>query len=158
MKRNFPVTLRPVPCSGTCVRTFHLYQPIVGGKQPDAGAGLVNLHSKRKSSSWYEDVQLSDFHDRVFGQERKSSPDALRRSAGVNSFWFLAACLPLSRGSFLIEEPDFHLLARFLTAQKIEFAFSCQSRNLSTGGSRACAPSPSRILAGYGSKKSSLFR
>src|SRR6266568_4027907 len=30
-------------------------------------------------------------------------------------------------------------------AQKIEFVFSRQSRNLSTGASRACAPSPSRF-------------
>src|SRR5467141_2937057 len=29
-------------------------------------------------------------------QEGKSSPDALRRSAGVNSFWFFAACVGLS--------------------------------------------------------------
>src|SRR5260370_7641472 len=29
--------------------------------------------------------------------------------------------------------------------EKIEFVFSCQSRNLSTGTSRACAPSPSRL-------------
>src|SRR6266404_4797832 len=29
-------------------------------------------------------------------QEGKGSPDALRRSAGVNSFWFFAACVGLS--------------------------------------------------------------
>src|SRR5258705_12637067 len=29
-------------------------------------------------------------------QEGKSSPDALRRSAGVNSFWFFAACVGFS--------------------------------------------------------------
>jgi hypothetical protein len=29
-------------------------------------------------------------------QEGKSSPDALRRSASVNSFWFFAACVGLS--------------------------------------------------------------
>jgi len=37
MKRISPITLRPVPRSGTCVRTLDLYQPIVNGKQPDAG-------------------------------------------------------------------------------------------------------------------------
>jgi integrase len=37
MKRNFPITLRPIPRSGNCVRTFDLYQPIVNGEQPDAG-------------------------------------------------------------------------------------------------------------------------
>src|SRR6267378_7990640 len=29
-------------------------------------------------------------------QEGKGSPDALRRSAGVNSFWFFAACVGFS--------------------------------------------------------------
>ena len=79
-------------------------------------------------------------------QEGKSSPDALGRSAGVNSFGFFAAHLGLSPcGSFVEEEPDFHLLAQPLrAAQKIELVISCQSRNLSTGASGACAPSPSR--------------
>jgi hypothetical protein len=46
-------------------------------------------------------------------QEGKSSPDALGRSAGVNSFGFFAAHLGLSPcGSFVEEEPDFHLLAQ----------------------------------------------
>src|ERR1700723_2838601 len=46
-------------------------------------------------------------------EEGKSSPDALGRSAGVNSFGFFAAHLGLSPcGSFVEEEPDFHLLAQ----------------------------------------------
>ena len=46
-------------------------------------------------------------------QEGKSSPDALGRSAGVNSLGFFAACLGFSaRGFFVFEEPDFHLLAQ----------------------------------------------
>src|SRR6266567_6376285 len=103
-------------------------------------------------------------------QEDKSSPDALRRSAGVNPFWFFAACVglsavvpvsvepdfhdrslsrgqklsrraseergckfflvlrrvcwPLSRGSFLIEEPDFHLLAQpFQLPRRLSLCF-----------------------------------
>src|SRR5476651_1298276 len=46
-------------------------------------------------------------------QEGKSSPDALRRSASVNSFGFFAACVGLSAVvPSSIEEPDFHLLAQ----------------------------------------------
>jgi hypothetical protein len=46
-------------------------------------------------------------------QEGKSSPDALGRSAGVNDSGFFAAHLGLSPcGSFIEEEPDFHLLAQ----------------------------------------------
>jgi hypothetical protein len=57
-------------------------------------------------------------------------------------------CLALaSQPRFLFEiEPDFHLLTQlFAAAQKIEFVFSRQSRNLSMGASEACAPSPSRV-------------
>jgi hypothetical protein len=62
-------------------------------------------------------------------QEGKSSPDALRRSAGANLFHSSPRVLA-SRPWFLEIEPDFHLLAqRFSAAQKIEFVFSCQSRN-----------------------------
>jgi hypothetical protein len=70
-------------------------------------------------------------------QEGKSSPDALRRSAGVNLFWFLRRVCVASQPRFLFEiEPDFHLLTQlFAAAQKIEFVFSCQSRNLSMGAS-----------------------
>src|SRR6266581_2873777 len=41
-------------------------------------------------------------------QEDKSSPDALRRSAGVNPFWFFAACVGLSAVVPVSVEPDFH--------------------------------------------------
>src|SRR5258708_18151549 len=79
-------------------------------------------------------------------QEGKSSPDAPRRSACTNSFdsssrvlasqpWFL----------FQIRTRLPFAVSAFPAAQKIEFVFSCQSRNLSTGASRACAPSPSRF-------------
>src|ERR1700722_14220224 len=37
MKRIFPITLRPVPRSGICVRRFDLYQPIVEGIQSNDG-------------------------------------------------------------------------------------------------------------------------
>jgi hypothetical protein len=63
-------------------------------------------------------------------QEGKSSPGALRRSAGVDSFLIpRRACWPLGRGSYFSIEPDFHLLAQPSGCQKIEFVFSCQSRN-----------------------------
>ena len=41
---------------------------------------------------------MSGFTTSMIGlcQEGKSSPDALRRSAGVNSFWFFAACVGFS--------------------------------------------------------------
>jgi hypothetical protein len=45
-------------------------------------------------------------------QEAKSSPDALRRSAGVSSFRFFAACVGFSAVVPSREEPDFHLLAQ----------------------------------------------
>jgi len=66
-------------------------------------------------------------------QEGKSSPDALRRSAGVISF--RSARVLASRPWFLLDlEPDFHLLSQPVkAAQKIEFVFSCQSRNYSNG-------------------------
>jgi hypothetical protein len=63
-------------------------------------------------------------------QEGKSSPNALRRSAGVISFRFVVACVLDSRPWFLFEiEPDFHLLSqtREGSSQKIEFVFSRQS-------------------------------
>src|SRR5258707_8993877 len=42
-------------------------------------------------------------------QDGKNSPAALRTIAGVNSFLSLRRmCGLLNRGSFLIEEPDFH--------------------------------------------------
>ena len=80
-------------------------------------------------------------------QEGKSSPDALRRSAGVIPFRFFAACMLASRPWFLFQiEPDFHLLTQlFAAAQKIDFVFSRQSRNLSMGALEACASSPSRV-------------
>jgi hypothetical protein len=79
-------------------------------------------------------------------QEGHSSPDALRRSVGVISL--------VSSPRVLASEPWFLLNRRtrlpfagtaFSAAQKIEFVFACQSRNLSVGASRACAPSPSRV-------------
>jgi len=48
-------------------------------------------------------THLSDYPTSMIGlcQEGASSPDALGRSAGVNSFWFFAACgWPLGRGSY----------------------------------------------------------
>src|SRR6266852_6971274 len=95
-------------------------------------------------------------------QEGKSSPDALRRSAGVNSFRFFAACVGLSAVVPILNRTRLPFAgAAFPAAQKIEFVFSCQSRNLSTGASGACAPSPSRFNGktwqATRSKKSSLF-
>src|SRR6266404_8744120 len=45
-------------------------------------------------------------------QEGKSSPDALRRSAGTNSFGSLAACVGLSAVVPVSVQPDFHLLSQ----------------------------------------------
>jgi hypothetical protein len=82
---------------------------------------------------WYE-FHLSGNATSMIGlcQAGKSSPDALRRSAGVIPFRFFAACMLASRPWFLFQiEPDFHLLSQTSewSSQKIEFVFSCQSRN-----------------------------
>jgi hypothetical protein len=78
------------------------------------------LHRPPEPAAVTGQVKSSQIH--IFGnatsmiglcQEGKSSPDALGRSAGVNSFGFFAAHLGLSPcGSFVEEEPDFHLLAQ----------------------------------------------
>ena len=76
--------------------------------------------------------QMSAYATSMIGlcQEGKSSPGALRRSAGVDSFLIpRRACWPLGHGSYFSIEPDFHLLAQPSGCQKIEFVFSCQSRN-----------------------------
>src|ERR1700722_6835436 len=77
------------------------------------------------------EFRLRDFHDRSLSRGQ-SSPDALGRSAGVIPFRFFAACMLASRPWFLFQiEPDFHLLSQTSewSSQKIEFVFSCQSRN-----------------------------
>ena len=70
-------------------------------------------------------------------------------------------CWLLSRGSFLSEEPDFHLLAQPLrAAQKIEFVFpaSLETYQREHPELGPFAQSRSRQdLAGYASKKSSLY-
>src|SRR6266446_8273149 len=50
----------------------------------------------------------SDYATSMIGpcQEGKGSPDALRRSAGVNSFWFFAACVGFSAVVPLKGSPD----------------------------------------------------
>jgi len=67
----------------------------------------------RKTKNWiiqqavnavivHVEFQLSDYATSMIGlcQEGKSSPDALRRSAGVNLFLILRrVCWPLGRGS-----------------------------------------------------------
>jgi len=76
-------------------------------------------------------------------QEGKSSPDALRRSAGTNLFASSARVLACRPGFLSWIEPDFHLLSPRSASglgQKIELVFSCQSRNLSTGASGADIP------------------
>src|SRR5580704_9105758 len=99
--------------------------------------------------AWGPALYMAGYATSMIGlcQEGKSSPNALRRSAGVILFRFFAACMLASQPRFLFEiEPDFHLLTQlFAAAQKIEFVFSRQSRNLSMGASEACAPSPSRV-------------
>ena len=63
-------------------------------------------------------------------QEGQSSPGALRRSAGVNSFRFVSAsCWPLGLGSSRWRTRLPFAGAALRAAQKIEFVFSCQSRN-----------------------------
>ncbi len=79
----------------------------------------------------FRHVRLRDFHDRSLSRGQ-SSPDALGRRAGVIPFRFFAACMLASRPWFLFQiEPDFHLLSQTSewSSQKIEFVFSCQSRN-----------------------------
>src|SRR5580692_2427995 len=91
---------------------------------------------------------LSDFPTSMIGpcQEAKSPPDALGRSVGVKSLPFSARGVA-SRPRFLSEDRTrlpFAGAAR-PAAQKIEFVFSCQSQNLSTEASGACALVPSRF-------------
>src|SRR5216684_2657166 len=50
----------------------------------------VQVKSARFSMSGYPTSMIGPC------QEGKGSPDALRRSAGVNSFWFFAACVGFS--------------------------------------------------------------
>jgi hypothetical protein len=105
-------------------------------------------------------------------QEGKSSPDALRRSAGVvlshssprvlasqslvpildrtrlpNSICFRASTeeAAWAGNHASIEPPICCRRPASGLAQKIELVLSCQSRNLSTGASEARAPSPSRL-------------
>jgi len=54
---------------------------------------------------------------------------------------------PLGRGSYFLQNQTSICCLRPASGleQKIEFVISCQSRNLSTGASRACALSPSRL-------------
>src|SRR5215470_13401037 len=82
-------------------------------------------------------------------QEGKSSPDALGRSAGVKIFGFVSAsCWPLGPWFLFEDRTRLPLVgAALLAAHKIEFVFSCQSRNLSTGVSGAYLPSLSRLTA-----------
>ena len=97
---------------------------------------------------WSFARQVSDYATSMIGlcQEGKSSPDALRRSAGVILFDSSPRVSGFSAAIPIEIEPDFHLLTQlFAAAQKIEFVFSCQSRNLSTGASEVCASSPSRV-------------
>jgi hypothetical protein len=49
------------------------------------GAGEISLLQADSPHPVSLDVRLGDFHDRSLSRE-KSSPDALRRSAGVNPF------------------------------------------------------------------------
>ena len=80
-------------------------------------------------------------------QEAKSSPEALGRSAGVNSLSYSARRVGLSAAVPIGEiEPDIHWLAQLVwLSNKIEFVFSCQSRNKSTGASGASALAPGRL-------------
>ena len=79
-------------------------------------------------------------------QEGKSSPDALPEERGCKFFLILRrVCWPLGRGSSVRENQTSICCPSHSAEQKIEFVFSCQSRNLSTGAFRACALSPSRL-------------
>ena len=95
-------------------------------------------------------------------QEGKSSPDALGRSAGVNSFGFFAACLGFSaRGSFVFEEPDFHLLAQpFQLTRRSSLCFPASLETNPWEYPELALFRQSRYrqdLAGDASKNSSLF-
>jgi hypothetical protein len=92
-------------------------------------------------------VRLPDFHDRSLSRGQKLSRRATEER-GCNFFSVSSPRVLASRPWFLFEiEPDFHLLSRTSewSSQKIELEFSRQSRNLSTGASRAYARSPSRV-------------
>src|ERR1700751_1298006 len=95
---------------------------------------------------WISSFRLPDFYDRSLSRGKKP-PDALGRSAGVKSLCLSRRVVLASRPRFLSEDRTrlpFAGAAR-LAAQKIEFVFSCQSQNLSTGASGACALVPSRL-------------
>jgi hypothetical protein len=91
--------------------------------------------------------RLPDFHDRSLSRGQKLS----RRAAEERGYNFfsvdacagLSAVVPIGYRTRL----PFAVSARERAAQKIEFVFSCQSRNLSKGASGACAPWPSRLTA-----------
>src|SRR5580658_145897 len=88
---------------------LRLLEPINKSPLESSGAGVV------MQSNGSRPKNMSGNTTSMIGlcQEGKSSPDALGRSAGVNSFGFFAAHLGLSPcGSFVEEEPDFHLLAQ----------------------------------------------
>src|SRR5215467_12127470 len=79
-------------------------------------------------------------------QEGKSSPDA-PGGARVQTLRVFQRVVLASRPRFLFEDRTRLPLvgAALLAAHKIEFVFSCQSRNLSTGASGAYLPSLSRL-------------
>src|SRR5882724_2794240 len=90
----------------------------------------------------------ADFHDRSLSRGQKLSRRATEER-GCKFFLDFSPRVLASQPWFLFQiEPDFHWLSPRSASglgQKIEFVFSCQSRNLSAGAFRACAPSPSRV-------------
>ena len=94
---------------------------------------------------WISSFRVRDFHDRSLSRGQKLSRRATEERGVI--LLILRRVFLASQPWFLFEiEPDFHLLTQlFAAAQKIEFVFSRQSRNLSTGASEAFAPSLSRV-------------
>src|ERR1700722_1298480 len=120
-----------------------------GSFLPSLGRRTTTVYSGRGSRHCYEIIWISSFrlpdlHDRSLSRGQKLSRRA-SEERGCKFFLISSPRVLASRpGSWI--EPDFHLLAQRLSAaQKIEFVFSCQSRNLSTGALEACASSPSRV-------------
>src|SRR5579872_2556126 len=91
-------------------------------------------------------VRSRDFHDRSLSRGQKLSRRA-SEERGCKTCLILRRVFLASQPRFLFQiEPDFHLLTQlFAAAQKIDFVFSRQSRNLSMGALEACASSPSRV-------------
>src|SRR5690349_19932800 len=117
-----------------------------GQKRTSSEPDLQCLVNAVIGKSGFPRFRLGDFHDRSLSRGQKLSRRA-SEERGCKTCLILRRVFLASQPRFLFQiEPDFHLLTqRFAAAQKIEFVFSRQSRNLSMGALEACASSPSRV-------------